>query len=183
MLRCHATDGTVAVVAIGVYPGTFDPLTVAHLAVAEAAITHLRLERLDFAISVRALGKEHVDEASISLRVDAINAAVADHPHLAVVVVDARLVVDVAAGYDAVVMGADKWTQVIDPSWYGNDPAARDAAVQRLPLVAVAPRSGFDVPPELLLPVPAGFEHVSSTAVRGGRDDWAAGPISDGTAS
>lgn len=156
------------------YPGTFDPLTIAHLAVADAAVDHLGLDRLDLAISESALGKEHLDEASISRRVEGIVSAAGARPWLGVVVVRARLVVDVAEGYDAVVMGADKWAQVVDPVWYGDDPARRDAALLRLPRVAVAPRAGHEVPPELLLPVPGGFEHVSASAVRDGRDEWAA---------
>lgn len=161
-------------VAIGVYPGSFDPLTVAHLAVADAAVLHLRLDRLDLAISRSALGKEHLDD-SVEERVEQIRATVADRPKLAVVVLDVGLIADVAQGYDAVVMGADKWNQVTDPSWYGGDHAARDRAVARLPRVAVAPRAGHDAPADLLLPVPEGIGHISATAVRAGRSDWAAG--------
>lgn len=160
---------------IGVYPGTFDPLTVAHLAVADAAHTHLGLHRLDLAISRAALGKAHLDASSIDGRVEAIVAATVDRPWLAVVVVESQLIVDVANGYDVVVMGADKWAQVLDPEWYGGDAVARDDAVSRLPRVAVAPRFGHDVPIELRLAVPGGFEHVSATAVRAGRTEWAAG--------
>ena len=90
-----------------------------------------------------------------------------------VVVVESRLVADIAAGYDVVIMGADKWAQVNDPIWYDGDPIARDGALARLPLVVVAPRAGFDVPDELRLPMPSGFEHVSATGVRAGRSDWA----------
>lgn len=160
--------------AIGVYPGSFDPLTIAHLEVARAAATQLRLERVDLAISRTALGKAHLDERSVARRVAHIERARASRPWLGVVVVDASLVADIAAGYDAVVMGADKWAQVVDPAWYGGDPAARDAAVAALPRVAVAPRGGLAVPEELALDVPEHIADVSATAVRQGRDDWAA---------
>jgi hypothetical protein len=173
-------------VAIGVYPGSFDPLTIAHLAVADSAVRHLGLERLDLAISRLALGKEHLDDDSVERRRAGILEATRDRPWLGVVVVEARLVADIAAGYDAVVMGADKWAQVVDPAWYGGDPDARDAAVARLPRVAVAPRHGHEVvdhplpggPPAdaLLLPVPGDVAHVSATAVRSGRVEWAALP-------
>jgi len=160
-------------VAIGVYPGTFDPLTVAHLAIADAAYAHLDIERLDLAISRAALGKEHLSTTTIDRRTDAIVAATSDRPWLAVVVVDSQLIVDVSVGYDVVVMGADKWAQVLDPKWYPNARAAHDA-VARLPRVAIAPRFGFDVPDELRLTVPGGLEHVSATGVRAGRLEWAA---------
>jgi nicotinic acid mononucleotide adenylyltransferase len=161
-------------VSVGVYPGSFDPLTVAHLAVAEAAVTHLGLERVDLAISVEALGKAHLDGDTVARRVEAIERVGARRPWLGVVLVEAQLIADIAQGYDVVVMGADKWAQVIDPRWYGDDPAARDAALARLPRVAVAPRAGAYVPEELLLPVPEHLADVSASAVRAGRLDWAA---------
>jgi nicotinic acid mononucleotide adenylyltransferase len=166
---------------VGVFPGSFDPLTVAHLAVAEAAVVHLGLDRIDLAISLSALGKEHLDDATVEGRVSAIEAVAARRPWLGVVVARARLVADLAQGYDAVVMGADKWAQVNDPQWYGGDVTARDTAVARLPRVAVAPRAGLGAPPELLLPVPGHLAAVSSTAVRAGRHEWRAAPEPGGT--
>lgn len=159
-----------------VYPGSFDPLTIAHLAVAEAALEHLQVARVDLAISRRTLGKEHLDERSVAARVSSLRATLRNRPQLDVVVVDAELIVDIASGYDAVVMGADKWAQVIDPAWYDGDTDARDAAVARLPAVAVAPRDGIHVPADLMLAVPAHIAAVSATAVRAGRTDWAARP-------
>ena len=159
---------------IGVYPGSFDPLTVAHLGIAEAAVQQLGLTRLDLALSRSTLGKAHLAEDTLELRVAAIERAAATRPWLGVTVVDAQLIADIAAGYDVVVMGADKWAQVVDPTWYGGDPAARDEALARLPQVVVAPRSGERVPDELLLPVPEHLHEVSATAVRAGRLEWAA---------
>lgn len=160
--------------AIGVYPGSFDPLTIAHLTVAECAVRQLDLERVDLAISRTTLGKAHLREHTVAQRLAAIERAAASRPWLGVVLLDASLVAEIAVGYDAVVMGADKWAQVIDPEWYGGDPAARDAAVAALPRVAVAPRGALDVPPELRLEVPDHIGEVSATAVREGRGEWAA---------
>ena len=42
-------------------------------------------------------------------------------------VTDRQLIAEVAAGYDAVVVGVDKWLQIVDPAWYGGSAAARDA--------------------------------------------------------
>jgi hypothetical protein len=85
-----------------------------------------------------------------------------------VAVTDARLIVDQAEGYDAVIMGADKWAQVVDPAWYGGSAAARDRAVARLPRVLVAPRAGERPAGVELLDLPAHVADVSSTAVRSG---------------
>lgn len=163
--------------ALGCFPGSFDPPTVAHLAVAEAAVAQGGLERLDLVISVGALGKEHLDARSVAARVDALGALAPAHPWLGVAVTEARLVADIAAGYDAVVLGADKWRQVVDPAWYGDDPDARDRAVARLPRVLVAPR-GDDhlaevpspLPPAgaLVLELDRAVRYVSSTSVRAG---------------
>ena len=157
------------------YPGSFDPLTIAHLAVADAAFDTLGLDRLDLAISGTALGKEHLDDTSVQRRLDGIRDATADRPWLEVVAVREQLIVDIAEGYDVVVMGADKWSQVIDPLWYADEDA-RDAALARLPRVAVARCNctWATRPPELELAVPEGLEHVSASAVRAGRTGWAA---------
>ncbi len=163
-------------VAVGVYPGSFDPLTIAHLAIADAAVRRLGLGRLDLAISRDALGKAHLGEHTVAHRVAAIERVAVDRPWLAAVVVESRLVAEIAEGYDAVVMGADKWAQVNDPAWYGGSVAARDRALAALPRVVVAPRHGLDVPEELRLEVPGHLAEVSATEVRRGRSDWAAEP-------
>jgi nicotinic acid mononucleotide adenylyltransferase len=162
---------------VGVYPGSFDPLTVAHLAVADAAVSALGLARLDLAISVDALGKGHLGRSTVDRRVAAIERAGWTRPWLRATAVTAQLVADVAEGYDAVVMGADKWAQVLDPDWYGGE-AGRDAAVARLPRVAVAPRAGAPRPvlpaAGVLLELDPSLFEVSASAVRAGRDEWAA---------
>ncbi len=155
-------------VRVGCYPGSFDPPTIAHLAVAEAAVRQAGLDRVDLVLARRTLGKDHLDAASVDRRRTALEAVVAERPWLGVAVTDARLIADQAAGYDAVVMGADKWAQVVDPTWYEGSDAARDAAVARLPRVLVAPRAGEHPRGVELLVLPAHLADVSSSAVRRG---------------
>jgi hypothetical protein len=100
----------------------------------------------------------------------ALEAVCAPRPWLDLVVTEHVLLADIAEGYDVLVLGADKWAQVVDPAYYGGSTAARDAAVARLPALAVAPRAS--------LPLPAGcvvldvdLPSVSSTAARGGALD------------
>jgi hypothetical protein len=157
-----------------VYPGAFDPPTIAHLALAGAAVERLGATRVDLAISARTLAKPHLGAGSIERRRALLAPLLADRPWLGLVVVEAELVVDIAQGYDLVLMGADKWAQVNDPAWYGGDAAERDRALARLPRVAVAPRAGFPHPGELALELPEELAEVSSTAVRAGRSEWAA---------
>lgn len=152
----------------GVYPGSFDPPTIAHAAIAEAAVLAADLTQLDLAISRVALGKDAETQRPLAARLAALERLTASRPWLQVVVTDAQLITDIAAGYDAVVMGADKWEQVCDPAWYGDDRAARDAALARLPRVLVAPRAGFGVAGAEALELPEDLGAVSSTAARGG---------------
>jgi nicotinic acid mononucleotide adenylyltransferase/predicted RNA-binding protein with PIN domain len=152
----------------GVYPGSFDPPTIAHIAIAEAAVRTAGLDQLDLAISRVALGKDATAQRPIEARLPALERLTVSRPWLRVVVTDAQLITDVAAGYDVVVMGADKWTQVRDPAWYGGDTAARDDALARLPHVLVVPRPGFDVVGADVLELPVDLGAVSSTAAREG---------------
>ena len=162
----------------GCYPGSFDPLTVAHLAIADAAVEQCGLDRLDLALSSGvALGKD-AHHHSIEERVDLIErvASASGRTWLHAVVTEHRLLVDIAAGYDVLVLGADKWAQVLDPSFY-DSPAHRDDALRRLPTVACAPRSGHEVPEGVVaLDVPSWVGDVSATAVREGASHWHADP-------
>lgn len=160
---------------IGCYPGSFDPPTVAHLAVAEAAVARAGLARLDLVVSRVALGKEDRSVPSLEDRGGVLREVAATRPWLGVVVTDAGLIAEIARGYDVVVMGADKWRQVIDPAWYGGDPAARDRAVASLPRVLVAPRAGDRPDGVELLDVDEAHHEVSASAVRAGGEgatDW-----------
>jgi len=155
----------------GVYPGSFDPPTIAHVAIAEAAARVGNLDRLDLAVSRVALGKDATAQRPLRDRVALIKRLTHSRPWLNVVVTDAQLITDIAAGYDIVVMGADKWAQVNDPAWYNGSTAARDVAVARLSRVLVAPRPGFEIVGADALGVPEHFARVSSTAARAGHPD------------
>ena len=152
---------------IGCYPGSFNPPTVAHLAVAEAAVEQAGLVRVDLVISRVALGKEDLSVPTVADRIAVLEDVASSRTWLGVAVTDSQLLVDVASGYDAVVLGADKWAQVLDPAWYGST-AARDAALARLPRVLVAPRAGATPDDVELLRLADHHAHVSSTGVRSG---------------
>jgi hypothetical protein len=166
----------------GVYPGTFDPATIAHLHVAAAARDQCGLVRVDLTISEVTLGKDDATLTPIDRRIDELSALRDGRPWLGVRTTAASLLADIAEGYDVLVVGADKWHQLIDPEWYGST-LERDRALARLPVVAVAARPPWplptvdDVPSGLGVVVlrthPAHHE-VSATAVRAGRDEWRA---------
>src|SRR4051794_13516548 len=122
---------------VGVYPGSFDPPTVAHVHLAECAVDQLGLARVDLVISVDALGKDDATLTPLGGRVAALAQLAAGRPWLAAHPPPHRLVADIARDYDVVVLGADKWHQLLDPAWYGGL-EERDAALRLLPTVALA---------------------------------------------
>ncbi len=157
-----------------VFPGTFDPLTVAHVAIADAVRTVCDVDRVELVLSTAPLAKEPT--RSLDNRVAAIERVAANRLWLAVRTTDSRLIADIATGYDILVLGADKWAQILDVSYYGGSPAARDAAVASLPKLAVVPRRGIAMPdrPGTTALDGLGLDDISSTAVREGRIDWLA---------
>lgn len=170
---------------IAAYPGSFDPPTVAHLAVAEAALDQLGVDRVELVISLDPLGKDAARQVRVRDRLAVIAAVAEARPWLSLTTTEHRLIADIAAGYDAIVMGADKWAQVLDPDWYDGSSTARDRAIARLPVVGLAPRAPAtgDGPAEVVLPgdlrvvdleVHPSHRAVSATSARTGRRDWMA---------
>jgi len=138
---------------------------------AEAAVAQCGVRRVDLVLSRSTIGKEHVVHPTIDERADVLRSVAATRPWLGVVVTDARLLVDISDGYDVLVLGADKWEQVLDVAYYGGSVAARDDAVARLPRLAVARRRDHALPDEdpraVVLDIDVG--HISSTAARAGQ--------------
>ena len=162
---------------IGVYPGSFNPPTVAHLALARAALEAGGLDRVDLAVSEMPLGKEDVTVPSLDDRMAVLEAVAATRAWLGVRRTPHRLLADIAEGYDALVVGADKWGQLLDPAWYGGSIAERDRCLARLPLVLVVPRPPHRLPEPgdarwTVVPLDARHGEVSSTAARAGRTEW-----------
>jgi hypothetical protein len=168
-----------------VYPGSFDPPTIAHVHLAETAIAQLGLDRVDFALSARTLGKDDSRLRPIDDRVAELTAISSGHARIGVTMTPHSLVADIAEGYEVIILGADKWHQVLDPVWYaGID--ARNEALQRLPLVALAARPPWTMPGEdasadppvgvdvVILDTDPSHHPVSATDVRAGREDWRA---------
>ena len=158
------------------FPGSFDPLTVAHLAVADAVREQRGVRRVDLVRSREALEKEGRAHSSVERRASHIERHASNRPWLGAVITEAQLLVDIAIDYDLLVVGADKWHQLHDPRYYGDSERARDAALARLPELLVVPRAGVALPDTVPEVLHIGDHHreVSSTAVRRGREDWRA---------
>ena len=160
--------------AVGVYPGSFNPPTVAHVAIAEAAHRQCGLDRLDLVVSRVPLGKEAQDLVRLEDRLTVLERIGASRPWLGVRTTDASLLADVAEGYDVLVVGGDKWAQLVDPVWYGGSEAERDEALGRLRRIVVVPRAAHPVGGHEVLEVDAVHLGVSATMARAGRMDWMA---------
>jgi hypothetical protein len=168
-------------VRVAAYPGTFNPPTVAHLAIAEAALEQGGLDVVHLVLSHAPLGKSPAGP-SFDDRVGVLETVAASRAWMQVRVTESQLIAEVAAGYDAVIMGMDKWLQVLDPAWYDGSVAARDAAVAALPDVLVAARDGSDEAAQATSPAHSSevvtlvVDHVhrsvSSSQVRAGRVEW-----------
>ncbi len=150
----------------GVFPGSFNPPTTAHLAISEAVLDQHRLDVLVWSVSRVALAKEDVQRPRLADRVAVLEAVAAPINWLEIDVTDAQLLSQIGAGFDVIVMGADKWHQIHDPVFYGNDPQRRDASIAALPTVAIAARPPHDCPAELVLDLPDWVGTVSSTKAR-----------------
>ena len=167
------------------FPGSFNPLTVAHLEVARRAREAHGLDEVHLVVSEVALDKPTPPGPSFTERISLLEADAAEFDWLQIATTDKQLIVDIAAGFDVVIMGADKWRQVNDVRYYASE-AHRDDAVERLPEVVVAPRSGDHVPDDLRLETSAEIHDISSTRARAGdrtvmaphaAAKWADGPV------
>jgi nicotinic acid mononucleotide adenylyltransferase len=151
-----------------VYPGSFNPPTTAHLHIAEAAREQRGVDVVVFVVSRSALAKQTVQHPEFHHRMHVLADSVAEHPWIEVRTTGLQLLSEIAAGFDLLVMGADKWQQINDPVWYGDDSYRRDSALRSLPEVAIAPRPPIPVPREHTLEVHEDHAHTSSTLARSG---------------
>ena len=162
--------------ATAIYPGSFNPPTVAHLAISEAVIAQHEIEQVVWAVSRVALAKEDVSIPRFEHRIAILEEVAAEHEWLQIRVTDSQLLADMAVGYDLLVMGADKWHQIQDPIFYEGDAALRDSALATLPDLAIVPREPFAAPPTQELRLPQNMNSVSSSAARDGLTSLMLGP-------
>ena len=119
-----------------------------------------------WSVSRVALAKEDVQRPLLADRIAVLEEIAGQVGWLHVDVTEVQLLSDIADGFDVIVMGADKWHQIHDPVFYGNDPARRDASIAALPTVAIAARPPHGCPAELVLDLPDWVGTVSSTQAR-----------------
>ena len=135
---------------LGVLAGSFNPLTLAHTALAERARSDGGVDAVAFALSVRIVDKERVTGAAMEDRLLTLDLYAQRNAGHGVLLLNRGLYVDQAmslrAAFPALrelgfIVGYDKVVQIFDPRYYDD----RDAALERLFEVATllaAPRGG-----------------------------------------
>lgn len=187
---------------LGVLAGSFNPPTLAHVALARSALQQARLDAVLWAISHVTVDKERVTRAPLASRL-AILTTLAEHfPYTAVGILSAGLYADQARDLRAslpqitdlvFIMGFDKIVQIFDPQYYTDFAAALDELFGQARIL-VAPRDGegehdlaalLATPPNRpyadrvqFLPLDPALQALSSTELRAriARGD----PIADG---
>jgi len=99
----------------GVFPGSFNPPTTAHLAISEAVVVQHHLDVLVWSVSRVALAKEDVQRPRLVDRIAVLEDMAEKLDWLEISVTEAQLLSEIAAGFDVIVMGADKWLEAGTP--------------------------------------------------------------------
>jgi nicotinate-nucleotide adenylyltransferase len=163
---------------LGVLAGAFNPVTVAHLALARAALFYLGPDAEVTFVLPKLFPHKPYHGAPFADRLAMLQAAVADEPNVSIAAAEGGLFLDIAAecheayGPDAqltFLCGRDAADRVLN--WNYDDPDAINQMFQRFNLLVAARGGDCETVPNLrhrveILPLNGQFDHVSSTEVR-----------------
>jgi nicotinate-nucleotide adenylyltransferase len=160
---------------LGILPGTFNPPTRAHLALAEAA-----LAELDEVVLVLPLVLPHKNYtgASFAQRTEMLLASLDRRPRLAAATTEGGLFIEIAQEFRAAygpdvpltfVCGRDAAERIV--GWDYGRPHAINQMFEAFQLLVACREGAYEPPPALrrhirALPLPAGLEAVSASDVR-----------------
>jgi nicotinamide-nucleotide adenylyltransferase len=122
---------------IGLLCGSFNPLTLAHVELAEHAREIAGLDLVLFTVAKVTVEKEHVTGLSLEDRLLILSLYAQRHEHTGVAIVNRGLYFEQAQAFRSLfgagvelsfVVGMDKLLQILDPKYYVD----RDAALQQL---------------------------------------------------
>jgi nicotinic acid mononucleotide adenylyltransferase len=160
---------------VGLLAGTFNPFTRAHAALAVAG-HRAGCPLVVLAMAPVSLAKEGLERAHPVDRLDWVAAWARRHPWAVVAAASHPLLVDMAealgratGGQVALLVGADKAAQLVEPRWY-DDPAVALDRLGRAASLLVAERAGHRAPDLPLraapLPTAAWVPERSATQAR-----------------
>ncbi len=160
---------------LGILPGAFNPPTVAHLALARAA-----LKAVDEVLLVlpRVFPHKLYEGARFQARIEMLAAALAGEPRCSIAAVSEGLFIDIArdcrAAYAApvrlsFVCGRDAAERIVN--WDYGDPGAVARMLEEFDLLVACRDGSFEAPPAIRsriqpLALDAGYDPVSASEVR-----------------
>lgn len=152
VLSVSGQDALARARRVGLLPGSFNPLTSAHIALAEAARRAANLDAVVWSVAARTIDKESVTRATVPDRLAQLAAYVLLEQMDAVVLLNRGLYVEqvrvlrtLAGGtmVPAIVVGFDKVVQIFDARYYADRKGALDDLFSHATLL-VAPRLSDD---------------------------------------
>jgi nicotinic acid mononucleotide adenylyltransferase len=160
---------------IGILPGAFNPVTVAHLALAHAALA--RVDEVVFVLP-RSFPHKEYSGAGIEARAALLLALAAGSASFSVACADGGLFIDIArecrVAYEgrvrlSMLCGRDAAERIVD--WDYGVPGAIEKMLEEFSLLVAARRGEYTPPPSLAhaigrLELDGEFDHVSASEVR-----------------
>lgn len=112
------------------YPGSFDPPHVGHQQLVDIAKQKLG-HQVDLELSLTNVDKPRLDYLGLNDRLQTIGG---EFPDATVWLTQTPTFLEKARQFPGVtfLVGADTLTRIVDPKYYGNDPAGRDTALTQL---------------------------------------------------
>jgi nicotinate-nucleotide adenylyltransferase len=161
---------------LGILPGTFNPITVAHVALARAALSHV--DEVVY-ILPRVFPHKSYGRASFAQRVELLCAAAGEDQNFSVAAADGGLFVEIAAECRAAygnhaaftfLCGRDAAERIVN--WDYGRPGALGGMLRQFDLLVAARGGEYEPPPEFRasirsMELAGEFDHVSATEVRG----------------
>jgi nicotinate-nucleotide adenylyltransferase len=159
---------------LGILPGTFNPPTRAHLALARAA-----LDRVDHVLFVlpRAFPHKEYKDASFEQRLEMLRRATAGEPRFSVAATEGGLFIEIARECRALygqaalsfICGRDAAERIVN--WDYGDPGAVAAMLQAFDLLVASRGSDYQPPPQFAgrihgLALEADYGEISASEVR-----------------
>jgi nicotinate-nucleotide adenylyltransferase len=160
---------------LGILPGTFNPITVAHVALARAALSHV--DEVVY-ILPRVFPHKPYARASFAQRVELLCAAAGDDPSFSVAAADGGLFLEMAAECRAAygsqvaftfLCGRDAAERIVN--WDYGRPGVLGEMLRQFDLLVAARCGAYEPPAEFRaairsMELAGPFDHVSATEVR-----------------
>lgn len=160
---------------LGILPGTFNPVTIAHLALARAALSFV--DEVVFVLP-RAFPHKLYAGASFTQRIEMLQNALRADSAFSIAASEGGLFLDIAAECRQAYPRTTRFTFLCGRDaaeriahWDYGDPAAFDTMLGQFDLLVAARAGDYEIPAQWRgaierLELPGLFDHVSSTGIR-----------------